>query len=450
VTALPTELLLSQAIQLGITVLLALGLIFLRARRSWLGAALVLCVWLLAPLVRRLLGLALGPSDLDILSVTPFLLTGLAAVLELPRLRPRPLAVLVVGLAGVALAVGIPAGLSDPPRLAFAMLAYYAALSAAVLGYADSASASRPGLTYTLIILAVPLALYAMVQYWFPALVPWDQAWIAATDMGSLRAMEPGHYRAFGTLNSQVPLAVVLAVAVLVLIGSVRSSIVAVIAASLTGIALALTYVRSAWVALALAAAVLVVASRSREVLLRVGAVVLIAAALVGVGWGNPTVDAIVGRAVTLSAVTEDVSAGERAGQVRETVPRAVSTFFGHGLGQRGPALALGGARAAGTADNGYLGLLYQTGPLGFLAMGLAIGVTALLALLAVLRRVPGADVRLAILGFMVAINAFTDVLYGVVGVILWYTVGSVLATAPALDTVRRARLGRGIQAAEG
>ena len=109
------------------------------------------------------------------------------------------------------------------------------------------------------------IAAYAILQRVLP-LSAWDQSWIDATGFNSIGAPAEGEVRVFATLNSPGAFAALLALSLLCFLTvRPRHPSLAAAGAGLVAIALALTYVRSAWIALIIAALAHVIASRGRS-----------------------------------------------------------------------------------------------------------------------------------------------------------------------------------------
>jgi O-antigen ligase len=252
------------------------------------------------------------------------------------------------------------------------------------------------------------------------------------TGIVSLRSPEEGRLRAFGTLNSPSPFAAVLAVSLALMMSAARMAPMAYVAAAVTAVAFALTYVRSVWVGLGLALIVFVAATRSRVMVFRSAGAAVVVGAIALVGYGHPTVRAVISRVGSVAGYEDDVSAQVRFELVERTLPGAVGpdNSIGEGLGQTGIASTLGDSGAFLLADNGYLGLLYQVGPLGMALMLTTLLAVPVLAVREVLRRKPDAGLHLAILGMILVIGVFSDIFFGIVGVMLWYVAGRILASS--------------------
>lgn len=417
----------------GVLAILAVAGFILLYRRSRPAAmAFMWLSWVFMPLARRLLEYAAGTTERDLLSLVPFLLTGMAGIAAVRGARPTGPMLVILTIAAAAFLVGVPAGLAQPAALAFALLAYGAPMAAAFIGIREGRSASEPplGTLGSSLLSALPfVAAYGIVQYYALPLLPWDGAWIAAAGLHSLRSPEPDHLRVFSTLNSPFPAAAAVGVALLVWVSRARLGVTDIVAGALGVAVLALTYVRSSWVGLAVAGVVLLLAGRSRAVLARAVVGGAAAALVLVAGLGHPTIQAIIQRGSSISDYERDPSAQDRFGLVEEVVPQVTAPggLLGHGLGQAGLASDLGGSSPLASADNGYLAILYQSGPIGFAFLLAALAALVTLAIRSVRRRDPGAPLDLALLVFTLVIEFFNDALYGMRGAVLWYVAGRIL-----------------------
>jgi putative inorganic carbon (HCO3(-)) transporter len=396
----------------------------LRSRRA--GLAVLWGIWLLAPLLRRLLGLETGYVGSDPLALLPFLVTLALVAIEVrmggvpPPLR-RPLL-----LGGAGLLIAAPMGLATAPTAAaFALIAYGAGLSALVLGYRDSTARDGAGSLLRAFAAAMPwLAGYAILQYF--ALPDWDRVWLQTTNFITAGSPEAGHVRVWSTLNSPGTFAMALGMALIAALAARRfGPLRALACAALVG-ALTLTYVRSAWVALAATGIVLLVASRGR---LGPRLAVALAFAFLGIpalAAGSPTGTAIGERFGTFGQLGDDTSARERRQTTLSVIPQSIARPLGFGIGRAGEASRLSQQATFRNTDNSYLSLLYQLGPFGFalLAAAVAFGVRRAWRLA---RRTRSSPLALTLLGIAVftLIGMLTgDLLYGVTGVAFWYVLG--------------------------
>jgi hypothetical protein len=141
----------------------------------------------------------------------------------------------------------------------------------------------------------------------------------------------------------------------------------------------------------------------------------------------------VLNRADTLGSTGGDTSAQARLNRPQTVVPMAAKRPGGFGLGSAGESSRLSPSSndALRASDNGYLALIYQTGLGGFLLVMGAIVYGTKSAVRGVLRwrRDPASALRLGLVAFILTMNFFGDMLYGVTGVIFWYVLGSAMAS---------------------
>jgi putative inorganic carbon (HCO3(-)) transporter len=425
--------------QAAVTAALLVFLLAVRMQSRLAGLMTLWAYWLLTPMLRRMLDLAEATQGADPLSLLPFLGTGLLALIELRESRLDRRARLILTAASFGFLLGVPVGLfADPAAASFAALAYLAAVSAFVLGWGDSTRRQDGSTLYRALAVAlVPLSLYAMAQYFLP-LTSWDHLWVENGELGSIGAPQEDKIRVFSTLNSPFTFAITLATGIMLSLGVARS-----LAASLLWTlpllgALALTYVRSAWLALVVGILVFAFAARGRAGGRIVAVVAISLLGLVVVGGSNPTTQAFTQRVTSLGNPEEDVSAQERLETTRRLLPQSVRQPLGEGLGQAGLAVRLEEDKTETErlvdVDDGYLSLLYQSGPFGLLLVLTAI-FSSVAAAIRVLgradpeRRLAPAALLATLMMLLVAL-ASADVFFGLPGVIFWYLCGVAVAHA--------------------
>lgn len=400
--------------------------------RRW-GIAAVFALWFLAPGIRRLLGLLTGHVENDPLSLAPFVATAAIAGLELVRMRVPSRMRRIILLAGAGLAVGLPVGLAVGPRAAvYTFCAYLAALAAVLLGVGERGDSLRDSALRNALLFGIPaLAAYAILQRVLP-LPAWDQAWIDATDFNSIGAPAEGEVRVFATLNSPGAFAVLLALSLLCyLTVRPRHPTLAIAGAGLVSVALALTYVRSAWIALMVAALAHVVASGGRSARLVFGTAAVVVVVTLALAPVLPAARDVADRFDTIGNLGDDRSANERSATLSESLPEALTAPLGHGLGSAGEQAKLNDDAGLRTPDNGYLALLYQVGPVGFALVMAAIVLMLSAAWTGARDRARGQELRLllfAIFVYTIVQLGSGDQLYGVTAVIFWLVGGQVLA----------------------
>lgn len=425
-----------QAASALVLLLLTLA-IYVQSRRA--GMILLWSLWLLAPALRRVLALTGETQVADPLALLPFIATGMLALVELRRSTLSPPARAVLAMATLGFLIGAPAGLlADPLAFGFGLTAYLAAVAAFALGWADRSEGTDLSLVRACAYLLPPLALYGILQYFLP-LTSWDTNWVETVDLGSIGSPQEGHIRIFSTLNSPGTFGLVVAVGILLGFAAKRRPAVGFASTTILLVALALTFVRSAWLAIVLGFLVFAMAARGRGAGRLVGVIAICLVGLIVIGGSNPTTRAFTQRVTSLGDLSKDESAQERLAFTSQLLPTAVGQPLGAGVGQAGLSVRLeegGESESLTTTDNGYLALLYQVGPIGFLLVVVAMGLSARAAIRG-LGRAEGEERQLAaaVLAALVTLlvaQAAGDMLYGISGAIFWYLAGTAFAAQRA------------------
>jgi hypothetical protein len=421
--------------------LVALVIALHQYNRQW-GIIAVFAFWLIAPGLRRVLGLMTGYLESDPLSLAPFLATSAVAGLELLRFHvPTVIRRILLAAAG-GFALGLPVGLvAGTSSGMYAFVAYLAGVSAAVLGVGERTSARDSTLRKVLLYGIPPVAAYAVYQH-VVGLPAWDKEWVAASQFGSIGISEGEPIRSFASLNSPGTLASLLGLSLLMFLTVHRLRLITAVALVVVCVAISFTFVRSAWVALIVAGVAHVIASRGASARVVFGFTLVIVMAAVALSPVSPTAHQVVERFKTVKNLGQDTSATERQATFSDTLPIAVRAPIGHGLGSAGEATKLQGDSLLRAPDNGYLALMYQVGPVGFLIVVGALGFVLAAAWNGARSPGPGQDLRLALFALVVYLLvtlAAGDEFYGSHGVVLWFIAGQVLA----YDLRRRALLAR-------
>ncbi|MEA2400316.1 MAG: putative inorganic carbon ((-)) transporter [Thermoleophilaceae bacterium] len=395
------------------------------------GLTGLLTLWLLAPFVRRILALMSGPIENDPLSLAPFLATAALAALALVRVHVPTRIRVILLLAAGGFAMGIPIGFASGPRAAiYSSIAYLAAVSAGVLGYSEGLSGRESTLRRVLMVGLPLIAAYAIAQRYLP-LTKWDQTWLDVTDFNSIGTGKDDKVRVFGTLNSPGTLGALLALSLLCYLSIAHRRVLAIVGAVVLTVGLSLTFVRSAWWALVIAGFAHVVASRGQSARLVFGTFAVTVLASLALSPVSSAARDVVNRFETITKLGGDRSATDRQTSFSALLPESVSAPMGHGLGSAGESTKLSGDTELRFADNGYLSLMYQVGPLGFLLVVAALGAVLFAAWDGARARAPGQEWRLALFAMVVYLLVLLpsgDAFYGSSGVILWFIAGQVLA----------------------
>jgi O-antigen ligase len=246
-------------------------------------------------------------------------------------------------------------------------------------------------------------------------------------EFGSKQA---GNFRAFSTLNAPGTLGAVLAVLMALCLAARRPTPYVLIVAGLGLACMAVTFVRSAWLALLVAMLLTAAIGRGRY-LPRVLLLASLVFALVFVLGPRSTIGAqVVERASTLTDLGQDTSTQSRLATTSTILPIAIRQPVGVGIGAVGQARKLADSpEERSFPDNGYLGILYQTGPVGF---ALIVG-PLLWALIWSLRQPSSREWRAlkvscgVALGTLLFLEIGADVLYGVTGPMVFYFAGLLL-----------------------
>lgn len=411
------------SLQAGCALALVILIVGLYVRDRTAGLVAVWVFWLAAPFLRRVF-FVYEPLDTEPLALAPFVATAAVAGLELTKvsLSARGLRLLRLVVAGYA--IGVPLGvLIAPTSAAFALFAYLTAAGCFVIGYREVDEGRRLALPAALMVATPLLALYAFHQYYLP-LPEWDAVWFENADIGTAGSPDGDRVRVWGTLNSPGTFALILGVAGVAFIALARLTPANLIGALAVLGALALTYVRSAWLGLVVAVLAVGLASRGAAIK-RVAPLLLVMVALAPLALSDATGAALGERVTTFQNLEQDESADARINRPLGLVPFAVSQPLGRGVGRAGEASQLSDRGGFRHTDNGYLSLVFQVGPIGFLLVMAALLMALRSALRNVRRRREATDVFvLGVLAFLMTILLAGDAFYGVGGMILWYMAG--------------------------
>lgn len=416
-----------RSLKLAAAVVLIALTMGLYSRSRTAGLTAVWSLWLLLPAVRRVFDLAQGYASADPLAVTPFITTGLVSVIELGRARLSGRAKRLLFLALAGFAFGAPLGLlASPLAAAYALVAYGSGVLAFGAGYRERQHGTL-SLARVLALTATPLALYGILQYVAP-LAQWDTVWLAnvGPDFNSIGSKAAGTLRVFSTLNSPGTLSIVLGLGIVSVLTARRFGLLGATTLVVTLGGLALTLVRSTWIALAVALVLLLFVSPARVVRRVLVVVALGAVAFPLVVIGSPAATSVSTRANTVSNLAGDTSAQARLSTPQLLIPQAIRQPLGFGLGSAGEAsrLSSGGSGLRAT-DDALLSLMFQNGPVGFVLVLAAYA----MGMVSVLRNIRWRRSANDVLVFgctllLTALLLTGDVFYGVTGAVIWYLLG--------------------------
>lgn len=388
----------------------------------------VYALWFFSPWVRRMVDMRIGFTPASLVLAAPVVVTMLSALTFLYRPRQlRGTLVYPFVLAGFgvlyAYFVGILKNGMFPAT--YALLTWLGPISFAIhliLNWRLFPQLRQAFLDF--LQWAVPvMGAYGLYQV---AVVPrWDRFWMEAANLGSIGMPVPFGFRAFGTMNSPGPYAVVMMMGVLFLLGTARRGMV--ISLILALISLLLTRTRSSWVALLVGIMIVQFMGPLRRAGRNWFFILLMAVVAVPVLSLDVFRDTITRRILSFASLEDDSSVRQRL-MLSQLATQAIgSQAEGEGLGATG-----GGTKLIGTGverqasiDNGFLELFYVLGWPG--------GCMVILALLSMLlnltrfrdsREDTFANSARATVWALLSVLLIGDIFSGAVGTIWWGAYG--------------------------
>ncbi|MDO9353095.1 MAG: O-antigen ligase family protein, partial [Solirubrobacteraceae bacterium] len=416
----------TQEWQLLATLVWVPGFALLFMQWPIIGTTMLFGLWTLAPLFRRLLDLATPSTGPDILSLTPFMATISVAILAYRRYRPPTAVNVVVGMVLLGFLTGSVTGFTAPFALLFGLFAYCSAVLGVYVGYANGRDR-----VFTLEQMLLPMVLiasvYGVYQGLSSRLPVWDQLWLLTTNFGSVGTKEGGNFRVFSVLNSPYTYASLVAVYLAVLFVSKRVTTLRLITVVLALMGIFLTQSRGAWVSVLGGLVLITFFTGGRALPRLIGLAVTLIGMYAALG-STPAGTVVVQRAASVGAGANDKSGSDRITAITTLGPPALIAPVGSGIGSVGAASDLNPNPKASLVDNGYLIMLVQVGPFGWLLIAFGIGGMVWLV-------VRGTDVQqrrdllplLAPVGVYVPLSFFSETLYGLPGFILFYALGEAL-----------------------
>lgn len=352
---------------LALCVLTSMWLLLLATRRNGTPRAehfhsnylfFVIFLWFISPEIRRVDDYFNGWDERSFYTITPLACTLVSAIgWRLRGIGRQPavfIALLIPAMVlpyvtGLFVAGTMPATFALANWLAPIVFAAYLATNSDAYPSFDSS------LRKTCVIGTSLMSFYAAYQFVFPP--PWDIFWIENAPITSVGLPLPGGFRAFGTMNSPMIFAPVLA-SLIIYIFSIRIRFKVIILFVATT-ALLLTSVRAAWGGLVIGVALFVILRLRKDPTsvwkpVAVGSLGVLAflAITVYTPYGSKLQD----RFDSIGRITEDTSFNERLDVYELGIRRAQSSLGGEGLGTIGTAQALSESSDAETAfDSGLL-----------------------------------------------------------------------------------------------
>lgn len=388
-----------------------------RAVRSfeWTYVIATIAAFVFTPELRRLVDWRGNFDPLNAFAVIPLLmLCPIAALAYRRRARLRGGAFVFATLtwtAGFAYAAFVAAAHGAPLQALFAVGQFCLPLTVGVwlMTRDETMEVAHERLARWLTIFGTIAGAYGIFQYIVAP--PWDTAWMQNIDAESFGVPTRFGIRVFGVLNGPGVFALFLGAVILFGLPYLRmrnwlnmSSLVVMI------VALLLSLVRSAWLAVFVGVAIFVVLSPKRlQAIASLGLVAVVCGAGVFcILLASPDAslsERITGRFTTLSDIAEDPSAVERRATALRAFQQGMDEPAGAGLGLTGGSTKLGGSdaqffsRGGGPIDNGFVSRFVEMGVPGFAAFVVACcaSVAALAYAYGRLRRArDGAGMRVA------------------------------------------------------
>jgi hypothetical protein len=376
-----------------------------------------LWLWMLTPLVRRLVDWQSAYHVVSPVMLAPVLVTGIAGIsLVTSWRRLEHSSTYVFSGTLLVLAYGyfmgvIQSGLS---AATFALASWVAPV---LLGFHLAADRHRApenarALFQTLAWGALVMGAYGVWQYFDPP--PWDRLWMLNAEMNSIGLPLPREIRVFSTMNSPGPFAIAMMACLLALLnarGPVRWL------APLPGyVAFMLSLVRAAWGGWVVGALVLLLLAPARQKIRHAAlAAVLVASSLPLLAL-EPISGTVTKRLESLADVERDESFADRQDFYADFARIAFTTLAGTGLGATGLATRLssddGGLGELGNFDSGIMDICLTFGLPATMVL-LFLLATSLGGVLTAARQSPSATVSVSIAAATAAQLVFINVLTG-------------------------------------
>ncbi|MGH3504507.1 MAG: hypothetical protein ACRDQA_26945 [Nocardioidaceae bacterium] len=398
-------------------------------RRQWYAyLVLVLGLWLFSPELRRIVDWQTAYHDVSpILAAAPLASLLSIPLALIPRRRVHADAQIAVVAAMIACGYGFAVGLVLNGRSpAFLDLLDYVAplgLGLFVLSVPSDDAPLRRAIQRTAFVGVLVIGVYGLVQF---LLAPaWDTQWLVDSDFSSGGQPEPLGIRVFSTLDSPGPMARTLSVLLLLLIGRGKSVLAGV--ASVAGLlVLGLSLVRSAWLGLLLAGALLIYRRSVHPI--RVLATGAVAVALLA-SLSGPILSTLSERVHdTVGTGYSDTSLQARLSFQDAIATKSIADPVGEGLGSTGVALKVAASDPRNPHfrhfDSGIFEVLTVFGSLLGISILLTVAFCASRAILRTSRMPLFYQACSSALAALILQLFFTNTLKQVVGALTWVLIG--------------------------
>ena len=328
-------------------------------------AGFVVWLWMLAPLVRRVVEYRAGGSASLVLSA-PFLACAVPLLLNLTSLGELFTAEgYPILFAGAGIAYGLGVGVltrNHIPNIAIDLSFWIAPLLFAffVLRFRSQIHEIRTSIEKAFIWGAAVIGAYGIYQYF--VLAPWDAVWMESVHLASLGFPEPQQVRVFSTMNNPQICAAFLVAGIFFATKSHRK--IKWLALPVATLSLLLTESRTAWLGFLVGFAYLFFYLPVRQKL-QITVAGMLSAALVVVALQGPQKDILASRFQSFLTPSQDSSVGSRLGGYAVLLPELVSSPFGVGIGidESSPDSPTSkGGEGLGFGDSAILALLFELG----------------------------------------------------------------------------------------
>ncbi|CAN5456549.1 hypothetical protein BH10PSE12_BH10PSE12_29820 [soil metagenome] len=393
------------------------------------------CFWLfiVTPFVRRIVDYKVGFTEGSLLMLAPYAAAAIAFV-SLPQFFTRRQIRGQVAFAAVFLAVfygfllallngRVNAGAFDMLRWAVPP-----AIAAYILVNDEHARAIGDEIRRCCLIALPVLSLYGLYQYVAPP--QWDAIWMIGSKMNSIGVPLPYQIRIFSTLNSPGSFAYYLLA--FLLFGLSGRGMLRFLSLGLGAAALAVTLVRSAWLALAAGLLLLLIIGtwRVRVAILTVAGIAIFA---LPIAYTVPQVGQnLSARLQSVTELSRDYSAADRSRGYTRMIADLQNNVMGSGLAVAGDYQSYQGEGARRVIDGAVIEIFLALGVFGgcIYSAGIAAVVVAVL-----IRRTDGESElvrasRAILLAMTLALASGTTTV-GENGLLFWLAAGLSLAAKP-------------------
>lgn len=331
---------------------------------------LAFCIWLwvLTPLVRRLVDYHTGYHSQSLVMLAPFL-ASIISIVSLRKVLGKRISPYVFPFLLIAAVViwGYLVGILNSGIFAatYAALTWLSPLFLAIhiMLAQDSTEANTGSVFKTFEWVVLVIAVYGLYQFFF--FPEWDRFWVANAEMGAIGFAEATSLRIFSTMNSPGVFALFLTAGLISTLPKkgLFPKFVVVIGIS----ALMLSLVRSAWVCFLMGFTFILFTTPGRRRARYVLGAILISILSLPLLLMEPISGQVQSRLQSLTNLSNDTSFQARSNLYDQFSQRAIDSLIGSGLGSTGTASRLSDSQELTSVDSGIIDLAYTFGFLSIL-----------------------------------------------------------------------------------